>query len=550
MKLKSNVSSTLARDLVSKFLDPNNFYTIARQLILVVMCVLYLNSKIVLYYLAFRRELMRKSLLDSYTRLMLPKLKRQTRCKLYEKAQQESLRIFKENLRRLLLVPPVPGRTVLAIDPGFKHGCKIAIVNENGAILQTAVLDLLGRDTRQCEKRLQGLLIENNCHTIALGNGKGCRETESLITRMKNDGKLKNDVVYSIVREDGASIYSVSEEAEKEMPNLDVNLRSAVSIARRLQNPMLELIKIEPRHIGVGMYQHDMPEQMLQQALNGVLEDCVSLVGVDLNASGIHALKRIAGLNEGKAKEIIAWRERNGLFQSREQLKEVRGIGEKTFEQCAGFLRIFQHHEERIAVDTKSDETVKSKNSKLAGKRKADGSGPSTSKKRKHTPSLIASNILDSTSIHPESYVTATKLVNLTKASMADVGLTQIKGKIDDFINNKGFSTVCTMLKCNAETLRLIVHGLTQKIGHDIRADFALPLFRGGITSIDQVRHGTELKGRVTNVTTFGAFVDIGVGQDGFLHKSVLLCNNLGAGDIIDVICVNVDNDRIKLRLK
>ena len=500
---------------------------------------------------AFRRELMRKSLLDSYTRLMLPKLKRQTRCELYEKAQRESVKVFAENLRRLLLASPLTGRNVLAIDPGFKHGCKIAIVNENGAILQTAVLDLLGRDARQCEKKLQGLLIEHNCYTIALGNGKGCRETESLITRMKKDGKLKNDVVYSIVGEEGASIYSVSEEAEKEMPNLDVNLRSAVSIARRLQNPMLELIKIEPKHIGVGMYQHDMPEQMLQQALNGVLEDCVSLVGVDLNASGIHALKRIAGLNERKAKEIIAWREKNGLFRSREQLKEVRGIGEKTFEQCAGFVRIFQHHEERIAIDTESDETVKSNNSKLAGKRKADGSGPSTSKKRKHTPSLIVSNIFDSTSIHPESYTTATKLVNLTKASMADVGQTQIKGKIDDFINKKGFSTVCTMLECNAETLRLIVHGLTQKIGHDIRADFAKPLFKQAIMSIDDIHGGTNLTGRVTNMTTFGAFVDVGVGRDGLIHKSAITCcNNLGVGDIVDVVCVSVENNRIALRLK
>ncbi|CAB3990707.1 S1 RNA-binding domain-containing 1 [Paramuricea clavata] len=390
----------------------------------------------------FVRGIMSTSLIDAYNRLMLPKLFRHKRIELTKKAERESVQVFSRNLHRLLLTPPVTGRNVLAIDPGFKHGSKIAVINETGGILDTAVLDLLGRDARHCEERLQGLLLKHNCNTIALGNGKGCRETENFITRMKNAGKLRSDVVYSIVSEDGASVYSVSEEAQKELPNLDVNLRSAVSIARRLQNPMLELIKIEPRHIGVGMYQHDIPEQLLQQALNGVLEDCVSLVGVDLNASGIHALKRIAGLNERKAKEIIAWRERNGSFRSREQLKEVRGIGEKTFEQCAGFVRIFQHPPQIITLDTDSEEGGKSDKGKLSGKRKADGSGPSTSKKRKHTPILILFNKLDSTSIHPESYATATELVSLIKASLTDVGQARIKEKMDNFISNKGTYTV------------------------------------------------------------------------------------------------------------
>ncbi|XP_028417697.1 S1 RNA-binding domain-containing protein 1-like [Dendronephthya gigantea] len=499
----------------------------------------------------FVRGMMTNSLMDAYNRLMIPKLTRQKRSELTKKAEREAVNVFSRNLRRLLLTPPIQGEVILAIDPGFQHGCKIAVVSEHGAVLDTAILDLLGSSTRLCEERLQGLLIQHNCHTIALGNGKGCRETENFITRMKKAGKLKKNVRYSIVGEDGASIYSVSKEAQKEMPNLDVNLRSAVSIARRLQNPMLELIKIEPKHLGVGMYQHDIPEQLLQQALNGVLEDCVSLVGVDLNASSIHALKRIAGLNERKAKEIIAWRDSNGPFRSREQLKLVKGVGEKTFEQCAGFVRIFHHSPEEIIPISKED-NCEPENKKMSGKRKAEGSGPSASKKRKHTPAQISLSILDSTSIHPESYATAKELLNLCNGSLSDIGKPRMNENIDRLIKNKGFPGLCSSLKCDPETLRLIVNGLCQGIGYDIRRDFSKPLFREGVMSIDDLRVNTRLSGRVTNVTTFGAFVDIGVGRDGLVHKSKLpLSGDLGAGDIVEVVCTDIDktNNRISLRL-
>ncbi|XP_076990253.1 S1 RNA-binding domain-containing protein 1 isoform X2 [Tamandua tetradactyla] len=368
-----------------------------------------------------RPELMKilhNSLDDSFKRLIYPLLCREFRAKLTSDAEKESVMMFGRNLRQLLLTSPVPGRTLMGVDPGYKHGCKLAIISPTSQILHTDVVYLhCGQGFREAEK-IKRLLLNFNCSTVVIGNGTACRETEAYFA----DLIMKNfftplDVVYCIVSEAGASIYSVSPEANKEMPGLDPNLRSAVSIARRVQDPLAELVKIEPKHIGVGMYQHDVSQTLLKATLDSVVEECVSFVGVDINICSEVLLRHIAGLNANRAKNIIEWREKNGPFVSREQLKKVKGLGPKSFQQCAGFIRINQDyirtfcsqqtdsagHAQGVAVTSSADVAV---TNEKQGKKK----------NKTAVTVVLKPNPLDQTCIHPESYDIAMRYYSALEA--------------------------------------------------------------------------------------------------------------------------------------
>lgn len=348
-----------------------------------------------------RPELMKilhNSLDDSFKRLIVPLLCRELRAKLTSDAEKQSVMMFGQNLRQLLLTSPVPGRTLMGVDPGYKHGCKLAIISPTSQILHTDVVYLhCGQGFREAEK-IKRLLLNFNCNTVVIGNGTACRETEAYFA----DLIMKNyfaplDVVYCIVSEAGASIYSVSPEANKEMPGLDPNLRSAVSIARRVQDPLAELVKFDPKHIGVGMYQHDVSQTLLKATLDSVVEECVSFVGVDINICSEVLLRHIAGLNANRAKNIIEWREKNGPFINREQLKKVKGLGPKSFQQCAGFVRVNQDYIRTFCSSQHTDSSGQSQEAAMVTNEKPG-------KKKNKADVALTPNPLDETCIHPESY--------------------------------------------------------------------------------------------------------------------------------------------------
>ncbi|XP_076815956.1 S1 RNA-binding domain-containing protein 1-like isoform X2 [Clavelina lepadiformis] len=503
------------------------------------------------------RDILLPCIEDSYNRLIKPLVLRKARSDLTKSAHMTSVEVFCRNLRKLLLTAPVRGKAVLGVDPGFKNGCKCAILSSTGNVILATDIFNLRQPLQERMGKLRQLYQNHKFEVVGIGNGTACRETEQFIsTFIKHVGNP--NLVYCIVNEDGASIYSVTKEAETEMPNLDPNLRSAVSIARRLQDPLVELVKIEPKHLGVGMYQHDIASNMLKAALSSVVVDCVTLVGVDLNVAGPSLLSHVAGLKAGQVKKILDWRKKNGKFINRQQLLEVPGIGAKTYQQCAGFMRIsqknVQDHENCIIVDDDStDETI------VGRKRKNKFTGKTRSEKKRriveHTP-----NLLDQTWIHPEAYEVTKKLLNILNCPVSKLGTQWFINQIENAVN-KGMkstmSSLASQLGIGEPTLQLIIDGLTQPFGfRDIREESSKPLYRRGLEHIEDLHHCHSIHGRVTNVTDFGVFVDVGVGQDGLIHMSEMqgrweeLKYLLGPNDVIKVRFKNMDVKKSRLSFR
>ena len=447
-------------------------------------------------------EFIRAAAEDAYDRLLYPSLEREVRALLTEQAGEGAIRNFALNLRPLLMQPPVKGRVTMGLDPGYRNGCKVAVVDGTGKVLDTAVVypTYGARQKQQAIETLSRLIRMHGVKHIAIGNGTASRETEQMAVELIR--AVGGDVSYMIVSEAGASVYSASELAAEEFPDYDVNLRSAVSIARRLQDPLAELVKIDPKAIGVGQYQHDCPQKQLDEALDGVVEDCVNAVGVDLNTASAPLLRRVAGLNAATAKNIVAYREENGAFTARRQILNVPKLGPKAYEQCAGFLRVSE-----------------------------------------------SSNVLDNTAVHPESYGAAEKLLALCGCTMEDVRLGRLpdlKARIDEV----GAEQAALLCGVGVPTL-LDVAAELQKPGRDPRDELPKPILRTDVLSIADLKPGMELTGTVRNVIDFGAFVDIGVHQDGLVHIS-RICSKfikhpsevLSVGDVVTVWVLEVDEKK------
>lgn len=503
-----------------------------------------------------RPELMKilhNSLDDSFKRLIVPLLCRELRAKLTSDAEKQSVMMFGQNLRQLLLTSPVPGRTLMGVDPGYKHGCKLAIISPTSQILHTDVVYLhCGQGFREAEK-IKRLLLNFNCNTVVIGNGTACRETEAYFA----DLIMKNyfaplDVVYCIVSEAGASIYSVSPEANKEMPGLDPNLRSAVSIARRVQDPLAELVKFDPKHIGVGMYQHDVSQTLLKATLDSVVEECVSFVGVDVNICSEVLLRHIAGLNANRAKNIIEWREKNGPFINREQLKKVKGLGPKSFQQCAGFVRVNQDYI-RTFCSQHTDSSGQSQEAAMVTNEKPG-------KKKNKADVALTPNPLDETCIHPESYDIAVRFLSFIGGTLCEIGKPEMQQKINSSLGKEGIEKTAERLQTTAHTLQVIIDGLSQPKTFDIRTDFDKPDFKRSIVCLEDLQVGTVLTGKVENATLFGVFVDIGVGKAGlipirFITEAKLSKTKrrrslgLGPGEKVEVKVLSVDIPRSRISL-
>lgn len=447
---------------------------------------------------------------DAYARLIHPSLEREVRAELTEKAAEGAIQVFGENLRQLLLQPPIKGKVALGMDPGYRMGCKLAVVDATGKVLDTAVVYPVPDFKRvdQAKVTVKGLIKKHGVEIIAIGNGTAGKETEIFAAEVIRE--LGGGVQYMVVSEAGASVYSASKLAAEEFPQYDVNLRSAVSIARRLQDPLAELVKIDPKAVGVGQYQHDMPQKRLADTLDGVVEDCVNTVGVDLNTASAPLLARVAGLSASTAKNVVSWREENGAFGSRVQLKKVKGLGPKAFEQCAGFLR-------------------------LPG----------------------AKNALDGTAVHPESYPAAKTLLALCGFQDKDIG-TEAIAALPQKAREIGFERLCAETGAGEPTLKDIIEELL-KPGRDMRDALPAPLLRSDVMSMEDLKPGMELVGTVRNVIDFGAFVDIGVHQDGLVHVSQISdrfvkhpAQVVKVGDVVRVKVLEVDlkKKRIGLTMK
>lgn len=407
---------------------------------------------------------------DAYNRLIAPSLETEIRNDLTDKAQKEAIRVFGLNLKPLLMQPPVKGKVALGLDPGIRMGCKCAVVDETGKVLDTAVIYPLpaqGR-VREAKEILRRMILKYKVNIVAIGNGTAGRETEAFFVELMHEMDLGSELSYMIVSEAGASVYSASKLAAEEFPQFDVNLRSAVSIARRLQDPLAELVKIDPKAIGVGQYQHDLKESELDETLDGVVEDCVNAVGVDLNTASPSLLSHVAGINSTVAKNIVAYREENGAFKSRAALKKVPKLGPKAFEQCAGFLRI------------------------------PDGK-----------------NAIENTGVHPESYEVAEEILKKFDLTAKKAATENLTGKAEEF----GIEKLAEEIGAGVPTVRDIIKELS-KPGRDPRDELPPPLLRSDVLDISDLEIGMELKGTVRNVTDFGAFVDIGVHRDGLVHIS------------------------------
>ncbi len=447
---------------------------------------------------------------DSFSRLIFPSLERETRSNLTEKADEQAIKMFGSNLKPLLMQPPIKNKTVLAVDPAYRTGCKLAVVDGNSRVLFTGVIYPTPPQSKiaESEKTVLSLIDKFGIDCISIGNGTASKESEIFIADTIK--KASRPVSYMVVNEAGASVYSASKLGAEEFPDFDVSVRSAVSIARRLQDPLSELVKIEPRSIGVGQYQHDVPPAQLNESLTGVVEDCVNAVGVDLNTASVSLLKYIAGVTSATAKNIVAFREENGGFNSRTDLKKVKGLGPKAFQQCAGFLRIPK------------------------GK----------------TP-------LDNTGVHPESYDAAKKLLELFGFSQKDVAENGARG-IGAKVQEYGVQKVAEECDVGVLTLEDIISEL-EKPGRDIRDDLPKPMLRSDIMDMNDLREGMELTGTVRNVIDFGVFVDIGVHQDGLVHISQI-CDKyikhpsevLKVGEVVKVKVLSVDaqKKRISLTMK
>lgn len=455
-------------------------------------------------------ELVKAACEDAYSRLIFPSVEREIRSELTEAADVQAIKLFAMNLRQLLMQPPVKGHTVIGLDPGYRTGCKLAVVDATGRVLDTTVIypTHSPAQVERSKQTLQRMIQQYHAEVIAIGNGTASKETE--LFTVQCIAEIPEKVSYMVVSEAGASVYSASQLAAAEMPDLDLTLRSAVSIARRLQDPLAELVKIEPKAIGVGQYQHDMPQKQLSEALDGVVEDCVNTVGADLNTASPALLSRVAGVSAAVSKNIVAYREQNGAFTSRAELKKVAKLGPKTFEQCAGFLRVPESAEP-----------------------------------------------LDHTGVHPESYEAARKLLLLCGYTPSDItqgGLAQLKQKVDAI----GQETAAAQIGTGVPTLTDIISELT-KPGRDPRDELPPPLLRTDVLDMKDLKPGMVLKGTVRNVIDFGAFVDIGVHQDGLVHISQISDRRirhpsdvLSVGDIVTVSVLSVDTakKRISLTIK
>ena len=444
---------------------------------------------------------------DAYTRLIFPSIEREIRNDLTENACENSMKVFGVNLRQLLMQPPVKGKTVLGLDPGYRTGCKVAVVDGTGKVLDTAVIYPTHSEVKvkESKQKLLQLIKKHNVDIISIGNGTASKETEMFAADAIKEAD--HPVYYMVVSEAGASVYSASKLAAKELPQLDLTLRSAVSIARRLQDPLAELVKIEPKAIGVGQYQHDMPQKRLGETLDGVVEGCVNSVGADLNTASPALLSRISGLNSTVCNNIVAYREENGAFTSRAELKKVPKLGPKAFEQCAGFLRVPE-----------------------------------------------SKNPLDNTGVHPESYKSAKELLALLDYSDKEIK----ESKFTDLANRvaaKGTKSLADTLKIGLPTLDDIVKELS-KPGRDPRDELPAPMLRSDILDIKDLKPDMVLKGTVRNVIDFGAFIDIGVHQDGLVHISQI-CDKyikhpsevLKVGDVVDVKIISVDPEKNRISL-
>ena len=447
---------------------------------------------------------------DAYRRLIFPSLEREIRSEITDTAAENAMKVFAVNLKQLLMQPPVKGKTVLGLDPGYRTGCKVAVVDDTGKVLDTAVIYPTHSDRKIAESKqtLLRLIKKHNVDIISIGNGTASKETEMFAADLLKE--LDRKVYYMVVSEAGASVYSASKLAATELPELDLTLRSAVSIARRLQDPLAELVKIEPKAIGVGQYQHDMPQKRLGETLDGVVEDCVNSVGADLNTASPALLARVSGLNAAVCKNIVAYREENGAFSSRAELKKVPKLGPKAFEQCAGFLRVPESR-----------------------------------------------NPLDNTGVHPESYKSAKELLTLVNYSDKEIKSAKF-ADLSTRVKAAGTKTLAEKLGIGLPTLDDIVKELS-KPGRDPRDEMPAPMLRSDVLDIKDLKEGMELKGTVRNVIDFGAFIDIGVHQDGLVHISQI-CDKyikhpsevLKVGDIVTVKILSVDavKNRISLTMR
>ena len=447
---------------------------------------------------------------DSYKRLIAPSIETEIRNLLTERAEEAAIKVFSKNLNGLLLQPPIKGRVVLGLDPGYRTGCKVAVVDDTGKVLDTNVVycTLPIHDKDKAKNILKNLIKKHTVNLISIGNGTASKETENLVAEMIKE--IDQEVYYMVVSEAGASVYSASKLATEEFPEFDVSLRSAVSIARRLQDPLAELVKIDPKAIGVGQYQHDMNQKLLGEALGGVVEDCVNSVGVDLNTASPSLLSYVAGINSSVAKNITAYREENGKFNSRSQLLKVPKLGKKAYEQCAGFLRI------------------------------TDGK-----------------NVFDNTSVHPESYDAAKGLLDKLCYTLDDVASGNITD-LKDRLKKQNIDKLAEELGVGVPTLRDIADGLLKR-GRDPRDELPQPILMSDVMGIEDLKPGMTMKGTVRNVIDFGAFVDIGVHQDGLVHISHISnkyikhpLDVLSVGDIVKVKVLDVDvkKKRISLSIK
>ena len=463
----------------------------------------YLESKVIVNNNENTVPQLKEAITDAFSRLIIPSIEREIRNELTEKAEDSAINVFGKNLEQLLLQPPVSGHVVLGWDPAFRTGCKLAVVDATGKVLDTTVIYPTAPQNKveESKKTVKALINKYGISLISLGNGTASRESEVIIADIIKEAD--SHVEYAIVNEAGASVYSASKLATEEFPNFDVGQRSAASIARRIQDPLAELVKIDPKSIGVGQYQHDMNQKKLSDALTGVVEDCVNKVGVDLNTASAALLEYISGINKTLAKNIVEYRETNGRFKNRKQLLKVPKLGPKAYEQCAGFLRI-----------------------------------------------LNGENPLDATSVHPESYEITNKLLDKLGFSVSDIktGL-----KLSDMIKDK--KKLSSELSVGELTLSDILKEL-EKPGRDPREDSPKPALRSDVLSLEDLREGMILKGTIRNVIDFGAFVDIGVHQDGLVHISQICeqyikhpLEKVSVGDIVEVKVLSIDMAKKRIAL-
>jgi len=452
------------------------------------------------------------SIIDSVKRLIFPSIEREIRSELTEKGEIGAIEIFKANLKALLMQSPIKGKVVLGFDPGFRTGCKIAVLDETGKVLDIATVYATAGSKDGVQKSIviiKALVNKHNVEVVSLGNGTASRESEEILAQIIKELKeeCSKDLYYVIVSEAGASVYSASELASKEYPDIDVSIRGAISIGRRLQDPLVELVKIDPKAIGVGQYQHDVTPKKLDESLKGVVEDCVNAVGVDLNIATPSLLSYISGINASIAQNIVAYREENGKFIARKELLKVKRLGAKAYEQCAGFLRVMESKE-----------------------------------------------FLDNTSVHPESYNAAKQLLDLLEYSKEDLRSLNFKD-MDERVKTINLNELAEKLEIGVPTLRDIIKEI-KKPGRDPREELPKPLLKTGVVQMSHLKPGMKLMGTVRNVSDFGAFVDIGVHQDGLVHISQLSdkfvkhpLDVVTVGDIVEVSVLEVDEKRKRISL-